>query len=36
VKEANVELLSAGNYVILSKTGISTVPASVINGDIGV
>jgi len=35
-KEANVELLSAGNYVILSKTGISTVPDSVINGDIGV
>ncbi len=30
-----VILGSAGNYVILAKAGISTVPASVITGDIG-
>jgi hypothetical protein len=35
-KEATVELLSASNYVILAKTGISTVPDSVITGDIAV
>eukprot|EP00547_Thalassionema_nitzschioides_P011935 CAMPEP_0194255690 /NCGR_PEP_ID=MMETSP0158-20130606/35038_1 /TAXON_ID=33649 /ORGANISM="Thalassionema nitzschioides, Strain L26-B" /LENGTH=263 /DNA_ID=CAMNT_0038994133 /DNA_START=27 /DNA_END=818 /DNA_ORIENTATION=+ len=35
-QEDPVELLSAGNYVILAKTGISTVPDSVITGDIGV
>jgi hypothetical protein len=35
-KEAKVELLSAGNYVILTKTGITTVPTSVITGDIAV
>jgi hypothetical protein len=34
--EPTVNLLSAGNYVILAKTGISTVPASVITGDIAV
>lgn len=31
-----VELGMAGNFVILSKTGISTVPDSAITGDIGV
>jgi ice-binding like protein len=31
-----VSLGSAGDYVILAKTGISTVPASVIIGDLGV
>ena len=31
-----VNLGAAGNYVILAKTGISTVPASVITGDIAV
>jgi hypothetical protein len=31
-----VNLLSAGNYAILAKTGISTVPISVITGDIAV
>ena len=31
-----VDLGTAGDYVILSKTGISTVPASVIDGDIAV
>jgi hypothetical protein len=31
-----VDLLSAGNYAILAKTGISTVPASSITGDIAV
>ncbi|MGB3368564.1 MAG: ice-binding family protein [Acidaminobacteraceae bacterium] len=31
-----VNLGEAGNYAILSKTGISTVPNSVITGDIGV
>jgi hypothetical protein len=31
-----VKLEKAGNYVILAKTGISTVPNSVITGDIGV
>jgi hypothetical protein len=36
VKEAKVELLSAGNYVILAKSGISTVPTSVITGDIAI
>jgi hypothetical protein len=35
-KEAKVELMSAGNYAILAKTGISTVPNSVIKGDIAV
>ena len=34
--EAKVELGSAGNYVILTKAGISTVPSSVITGDIAV
>jgi hypothetical protein len=34
--EATVELLSAGDYTILTKTGISTVPSSVITGDIAV
>jgi hypothetical protein len=31
-----VKLGTAGNFVILAKSGISTVPASVITGDIGV
>jgi Ice-binding-like/Bacterial Ig-like domain len=31
-----VNLGTAGNYVILSKAGISTVPASVITGNLGV
>jgi hypothetical protein len=35
-KEAPVELLTAGNYAILAKTGISTVPDSVITGNIAV
>ncbi len=40
-REANaaqlpVNLGTAGNYVILSKSGISTVPTSAITGDIGV
>ena len=33
---APVRLGTAGNFAILSKTGISTVPASVITGNIGV
>lgn len=33
---APVLLGTAGNFVILAKTGISTVPTSVITGDIGV
>ena len=33
---APVQLGTAANYVILSKSGISTVPNSVITGDIGV
>jgi hypothetical protein len=32
----SVDLGTAGEYVILTKTGISTVPASVITGDIAV
>jgi hypothetical protein len=35
-KEAGVDLLTAGDYVILTKTGISTVPDSAITGDIAV
>jgi len=31
-----VDLKTAGDYVILSKSGISTVPSSIITGDIGV
>lgn len=34
--QAPVSLGTAGNFVILSKTGISTVPSSVLTGDIGV
>ncbi|MDP3012042.1 MAG: ice-binding family protein, partial [Candidatus Hydromicrobium sp.] len=30
-----VDLLSAGNFVILSKSGITNVPASAITGNIG-
>ena len=30
-----VALLSAGNYVILAETGVSTVPTSVITGNVG-
>jgi hypothetical protein len=33
---APVDLGTAANYAILTKTGISTVPSSVITGDIGV
>ena len=33
---APVGLGAAGNFVILSKTGISTVPNSIVTGDIGV
>lgn len=33
---APINLGTAGNYAILAKTGISTVPDSVITGDIGV
>jgi hypothetical protein len=36
LKEAKVDLLSAENYVILTKAGISTVPDSIITGDIAV
>jgi hypothetical protein len=36
VVELPVDLGTAGNYAILSKTGISTVPASVITGNIAV
>jgi hypothetical protein len=35
-QESPVELLSAGNFAILAKTGISTVPDSAITGDIAV
>src|SRR5690349_5317088 len=31
-----VNLGSAGNYVVLSKSGISTVPSSVITGNLGI
>jgi hypothetical protein len=34
--EDPVELGAAGKFAILAKSGISTVPASVITGDIGV
>ncbi|MDP2895790.1 MAG: ice-binding family protein [bacterium] len=34
--QAPVNLGTAGNFVILAKSGISTVPASAITGDIGV
>jgi hypothetical protein len=34
--QARVVLGGAGNYAVLSKTGISTVPSSAITGDIGV
>ena len=33
---ARVDLGTAGNYVVLAKTGISSVPPSAITGDIGV
>jgi hypothetical protein len=36
LKEDKIELLTAGNYVILAKSGISTVPNSAITGDIAV
>jgi hypothetical protein len=35
-KEPEVDIGSAGNYVMLTKTGISTVPTSDITGDMGV
>lgn len=31
-----VDLMTAGNYVIMAKTGITNVPPSVITGDIGI
>jgi len=31
-----VDLGTAGNYVLLAKTAISTVPASAITGDVGI
>lgn len=34
--QAPVNLGSAGNFVILAKSGISTVPASAVTGDLGV
>jgi hypothetical protein len=34
--QAPVELGSAGNFVLLAKSGISTVPNSILAGDIGV
>jgi hypothetical protein len=34
--QAPVSLGMAGNYVILTKTGVSTVPTSAITGDVGV
>src|ERR1017187_9358370 len=34
--QAPVNLGTAGNFVILAKSGISTVPTSAITGDIGV
>src|ERR1035437_222016 len=34
--QASVNLGTAGNFVILAKSGISTVPTSAITGDIGV
>jgi hypothetical protein len=36
VVEPPVDLGTAGDFVILAKAGISTVPASIITGDIGV
>jgi hypothetical protein len=33
---AAINLATAGNYVILAKTGISTVPTSAVTGDLGV
>ncbi|MFT5871814.1 MAG: hypothetical protein ACI8WT_000738 [Clostridium sp.] len=36
VISAAINLGEAGNYAILAKTGVSTVPQSVITGDIGV
>src|SRR5680860_935775 len=33
---ASVNLLSAGNFTLLAKTGISTTGSSMITGDIGV
>jgi hypothetical protein len=35
-QEAPVNLGTACNYVIMAKTGISTVPTSIIAGDIAV
>ena len=35
LKHGPVDLLTASNYVILAAAGISTVPQSVIDGDIG-
>lgn len=34
--EGSVPLGSAGNYVILAKTGVSTVPSSAVTGNVGV
>ena len=35
VGQAPVNLLSAGNFVILSETGVTNVPTSAITGNIG-
>eukprot|EP00445_Apocalathium_hangoei_P043544 CAMPEP_0203971894 /NCGR_PEP_ID=MMETSP0359-20131031/98721_1 /ASSEMBLY_ACC=CAM_ASM_000338 /TAXON_ID=268821 /ORGANISM="Scrippsiella Hangoei, Strain SHTV-5" /LENGTH=54 /DNA_ID=CAMNT_0050909903 /DNA_START=21 /DNA_END=182 /DNA_ORIENTATION=+ len=35
VRALDVDLGTAGNFAILSKAGISTVPTSAITGDIG-
>jgi hypothetical protein len=35
-QQAPVNLGTAGNYAVLAKSGISTVPPSAITGDIGV
>ena len=34
--QAPVDLGTAGNYAILAKTGVSTVPSSVVTGNVGV
>ena len=35
-KEPKVDIRTAGNYVVLAKTGIATIPTSVVTGDIAV
>ena len=36
IGQAPVDLGTAGNYAILAKTGVSTVPSSVVTGNVGV